>query len=552
MGSRTGQEPEGGFDYDWVVIGSGFGGSVAALRLAERGYRVCVLEAGRRYPTSELPASTWNVRRYFWMPRLGIRGILRVSAFRDVSIISGAGVGGGSLVYAQTLYRAGEAFREHLDAAVGEHVDLDRYYAVAERMLGVVDTPIASPRDAMARAAATDLGLPPDRFHATRIGVFRGEAGVTVPDPYFGGEGPERTGCTDCGRCMVGCRVGAKNTLDKKYLWLAERRGVRIEPDREVTDLAPLGATDGSDGYVITARRPGSTVRRGTRVLRARGVVVAAGAVGTARLLAACRHRGSLPALSERLGQDVRTNAESICAITARDPKADLSKGVAISGSLQATDGMHLEPVGYGGAADSMGLLFVPLSGDGSRLTRPLGLLKEMLRHPVDLLRSANPRGWSRRSMLIGGMWTQDGALRFVARRRLLGRGVRLTTRPDPDHPNPTFLPEIYAFVRRLAEKYDAIPQIWATEPFNVPFTAHILGGAVIGTSPDTGVIDSRHRAFGYHNLLVTDGAAVPYNPGTNPSLTITALAERAMAAVPAKDGSHQEGGIGHETPAAP
>ncbi|NBE49983.1 GMC family oxidoreductase N-terminal domain-containing protein, partial [Streptomyces boluensis] len=428
MGSRTGQEREGGFDYDWVVIGSGFGGSVAALRLAERGYRVCVLEAGRRYPTSELPASTWDLRRYFWMPRLGLRGILRVSAFRDVSIISSSGVGGGSLVYAQTLYRRGETFREHLDMAVGEHVDLDRCYAIAERMLGVVDTPVSSPRDAMARAVADDLRLPPDRFHATRIGVFRGKAGVTVPDPYVDGEGPERTGCTDCGRCMVGCRVGAKNTLDKNYLWLAERRGARIEPDREVTDITPLGAADGSDGYAITARRPGSTVRRGTRVLRARGVVVAAGAVGTARLLATCRHRGSLPALSERLGHDVRTNAESICAITARDPNTDLSKGVAISGSLQATDDMHLEPVGYGGAADSMGLLFVPLSGDGTRLTRPLGLLKEMLRHPVDLLRSANPRGWSRRSMLIGGMWTQDGALGFVARRRLLGRGVRLTT----------------------------------------------------------------------------------------------------------------------------
>lgn len=542
MGPRNSSDD---FDFDWIVVGSGFGGSIAALRLAERGYSVAVLECGKRWATEDLPKTTWNLRKYFWMPKLGMRGILRLTFFKDVSIISGSGVGGGSLVYAQTLYRSTDRFRTHFDKAVGEQVDLDPYYDVAERMLGVVDQPRQSSRDAMFLATAEDLGYSASRFHQSRIGVFRGEPGKTVSDPYFGGEGPDRAGCIDCGQCMVGCRHNAKNTLDKNYLYLAERRGTSIQPERMVTDVRPLGAADGSDGYAVTSRRSGAWIRRDERVLRARGVVFAAGAVGTNQLLATCRHNGSLPALSPRLGMDVRTNVESICAITPRDPSADLSDGVALTGSLWANDEMHLENVTYGGSADSMGLLFFPLSGNGTRLTRPLKLLAKMLRHPIDFLRATNPRGWSTRSMLIGGMWTHDGALEFDARPRKFGRGVRLQTRQDPDHPTPTFIPEMYEFVSRLAEKYDAIPQIWATEAFNVPFTAHILGGTAIGTDPESGVIDAEHRVFGYRNLLVTDGSAVPYNPGVNPSLTISALAERAMSKVPAKDGSAHDGGIG-------
>lgn len=533
------------YDYDWIVIGSGFGGSIAALRLAERGYSVCVLECGRRYATGDLPKSTWNVRKYFWMPKLGLRGMLRISTFRDVAIISGSGVGGGSLVYAQTLYRATDRFRSHYDKAVGEQVDLDPYYEVAEHMLGVVDQPRWSSRDQMFVDTAKELGYGADRFHPSRVGVFFGDAGKTVPDPYFGGEGPERAGCIDCGQCMVGCRHNAKNTLDKNYLYLAERRGAVVEPERLVTDVQPIGAPDGSDGYQVTSRRPGAWVRKKRRTLRTRGVVFAAGPVGTNKLLATCKHTGSLPNVSDQLGKEVRTNAESIMGITARDRKADFTDGVAITGSLLATDDLHLENVNYGGAGDSMGMLLAPLTPDGTRLTRPLKLLGIMLRHPIDTVRSMNPRGWSKRSVMIGGMWTSDASISFEPKRRLFG-GVGLRTRPDPGNPVPTFIPKQYEFVRKLAEKYNAIPQMWATEAFNVPFTAHILGGAVIGTDPDTGVIDPQHRVFGYRNMLVTDGSAVPYNPGVNPSLTISALAERAMQAVPAKDGSVQTGGFGY------
>jgi cholesterol oxidase len=532
--------------YDWVVVGSGFGGSVAALRLAERGYSVLVLECGRRYTPDSLPRSAWDLRRFIWAPGLGLHGTLRISSFRDASILSGAGVGGGSLVYAQTLYRATDAFRTALDTAVGEPVDLDPYYDVAERMLGVVQQDHVSSRDTMMIAAAADLGIGAERFHTTSVGVFRGAAGVRVPDPYFGGEGPDRVGCIDCGQCFLGCRHESKNTLDKNYLWLAERRGVRIEPERQVVGLRPVGGGDGADGYEVVTQRPGAWLRKDRLVVRARGVVLAAGAVGTNQLLADCKETGSLAAVSDHLGKDVRTNSESVCAITSRDKDADLTDGVAITGSLFPSPELHLEGVTYGGLGDSMGMAMVPLSGDGTRLTRPLKLLVQILLHPLDFLRSANPVGWSRRSFLIGGMWTRDGSIRFERKRRLLRRGVRLNTRQDPDHPNPTFIPEMYDFVKHLAEKNDAIAQIWVTEAFNKPVTAHIMGGAVVGPDPDHGVVDGHHRVFGYRNLLVTDGAAVPFNPGVNPALTITALAERALAQVAAKDGSVHVGGIGY------
>lgn len=538
-------------DYDWIVIGSGFGGSIAALRLAERGYSVCVLECGRRITPDQMPTSSWAINKYLWMPRIGWHGILRITNFRDVSVLSGSAVGGGSVVYAQTLYRATEEFRIALDRATGERVDLDSYYEVAERMLGACSNPRRSSRDRIMIAAAEDLGYGAEAFHTSTVGVFRGEPGETVSDPYFGGEGPDRAGCKDCGECLLGCRHNAKNSLDKNYLYLAENRGARVFPDRLVTGLRTLGAHDGSDGYVVTTERPGAWLRRDRQTLRASGVVVAGGPLGTNQLLAQCKADGSLPNLSPALGKQVRTNAESVCALTFKDKDADFMDGVSISGSVLAgTRGdLHLEGFTWG-RADSMSAVMLPLAGDGNRLTRPLKLMLRILRHPLDFLRTTVPFGWSRRTIMIGGMWTQDGAVRLRAKQTR--GGVRLETEQDPEHPNPTFIPEMVRFVRHLAKKHDAIPQIWATEPFNRSFTAHILGGAVIGTDAEGAVCDPHHRVFGYQNLLITDGSAVPFNPGVNPSLTISALAERAMTHVPAKDGTAVAGGIGYLTPAAP
>jgi cholesterol oxidase len=523
-----------GFDCDWLVIGSGFGGSVAALRLREKGYAVTVLEAGRRFADDELPRSTWDLRRYFFAPRAGMRGILRMSIFRDVAVLSGAGVGGGSLGYANTLYRAPRRFYADPQWAGLEDWEdaLAPHYDEAERMLGVAEVVADDPADQLLREYGREIGA--DRTYAkTRVGVFFGTPGETVADPYFGGAGPARTGCVLCGRCMVGCPHNAKNTLVKNYLWLAEHAGARIEPDRTVIDIRPLGAPDGSDGYAVTSVRSGAWLRRDRRVQRVRGVVVAGGALGTNKLLARCRLNGSLPRLSHRLGELVRTNSEALLAVTLPDGGPDLTKRVAISSSVYPDPDTHIETVTYGGAGGAMSTLFTVLVGDGTRLTRPLRLAGALVRHPLRAIRLLNPFGWSRNTIIVLVMQTLDNALALRAR-RLPGGGVWLRTEQDADRPNPTFIPVANAFAEWLATRTGGIAQSSVLEAAaNIPSTAHILGGAVIGADPSRGVVDARQRVFGYENLIVSDGAAVPANVGVNPSLTITALAERAMALVP-------------------
>jgi cholesterol oxidase len=526
-------------DYDWIVIGSGFGGSVAALRLAEKGYRVAVLECGRRYRDEDFAESTWNFRRYYWMPRLGLRGIFRMTVFKDVFIVSGSGVGGGSLGYANTLYRARPAFfRDPQWRDLGEwERALEPHYETAEHMLGVTEYPLEGPADALLREYSEEIGVA-DTYKHTRVGAFFGEPGKEVPDPYFGGEGPPRSGCIGCGSCMVGCRYNAKNTLVKNYLWFAEKLGVEILPERQVTDIGPIDGpeADGSGGYIVTSERSGAWLRRRRSTLTARGVVLAAGALGTNELLAECRHRGSLPRLSARLGELVRTNSESINAVTAPDDERDFAKSVAISSSIYPDPDTHVEVVTYGRRADSMSYLFTLLTGQGTKLTRPLLWLAQILRHPLRFLRLLWPVGWSRRTVILLVMQTLDNAIRLRPKRRLLGRGIRLQTEQDPNKPNPTFIPAADQVTRWMAERTGGAAQSGFNEAlFNIPTTAHILGGAAIGADAEHGVVDVRNRVFGYENLMVTDGAAIPANPGVNPSLTITALAEHAMAQVPAR-----------------
>jgi cholesterol oxidase len=364
--------------------------------------------------------------------------------------------------------------------------------------------------------------------------VFLGEAGRTVGDPYFAGEGPERTGCTRCGRCMVGCPVGAKNTLPKNYLWFAERHGAQVIAEREVVDVRPIGAPDGSEGYEVVTERPGAWLRKDRRTYTATGVVLAAGALGTNRLLQRCRLNGSLPGLSPRLGELVRTNSEAILAVTLPEGAAgDLTRRVAITSSIYPDPVTHIETVSYGHAGDAISLLYTALVGDGTRVTRPLKLAATLARHPLRSLRLLNPIGWSRNTIILLVMQTLDNAIALRATPKR-GGGVRLQTEQDPERPNPTFIPAANAAAEWIAEQTGGIPQSSVMEALaNVPTTAHILGGAVIGADPGHGVVDSRQRAFGYENLLVCDGSVVPANVGVNPSLTITALAERAMALVP-------------------
>jgi len=533
------------FDYDWLVIGSGFGGSVSALRLAERGYAVGVLEAGRRFRDEDFAKTTWDAKNFNWLPQLGLRGILRLTPFKDVLIASGAGVGGGSLVYANTLYRAAPAFYRNPQWADMQDWEqaLRPHYDTAEYMLGVQQVPRSSKGQELLKEVGRYFGVE-HTFTRTPCGVYFGKPGELVKDPYFGGEGPERTGCTFCGECMQGCRTGAKNNLTKNYLWFAEKRGARIHPEREVVDVRPIGAQDGSEGYEVVTERPGAWFRRQRRAFRARGVVFAAGALGTNTLLARCRLNGSLPRLSDRLGHLVRTNSESILAVTLPKGTKHLWNDVMISSSIHPRPDTHIEFNTFGRNADSMSFLYTLLTGEGTRLTRPLKWLGQVLRHPVDFARTTWPKGWSERSVVYLVMQTRDNAIAFRAKRGPLGR-VSLATEQDPEKPNPTFIAVANEAAEVLARMTGGIAQSGLLEALaNIPTTAHILGGAVIGRSPEEGVVDAASRVFGYRNMLVCDGSTMPANPGVNPSLTITALSEYAMSQVPARaplPGSHVE-----------
>src|SRR5271156_110215 len=539
-----------GFDFDWLVVGSGFGGSVSALRLSEKGYSVGVLECGRRFADDEFPSSTADLKRYFWNPKIGMKGIFRLTTFRDVSVVSGCGVGGGSLGYANTLYVPPKQFFEDRQWAGMEDwaTELAPHYAEAQRMLGVVENPHEDPADQLLRELGEELGVG-DTYQRTPVGIFFGEPGKTVADPYFDGEGPQRTGCSLCGRCMVGCPHGAKNTLVKNYLYFAEKRGAKVTPERTVIDIRPIGASDGSDGYEVESVRSGAWLRKERRVQRARGVVVAAGPLGTNKLLQRCRVKGSLPRISARLGELVRTNSEWILTVTVPEEyPEDLIKRVAITSSIYPDSHTHIETVTYGDDGDSMHRLNTLLVGDGTRVTRPLKLIGQSILHPRRLAQVLFPKHWSRRTIILLVMQTLDNAIALRPQKGPLGT-FWLKTEQDPERPMPTFIPIANKAAEWFAKRTGGIAQSSLTEAlFNIPTPAPTLGGAVIAPDPDRGVVDARQRVFGYENLLVCDGSAIPANVGVNPSLTITALAEHAMSHV-ARKGSQAAapGGEAHD-----
>jgi cholesterol oxidase len=525
------------YDCDYLIVGSGFGGSVSALRLSEKGYKVLVVEAGKRWRTEDFPKTNWSVRKFLWLPQLFCYGIQRLTLLRDVLVLSGAGVGGGSLVYANThLVPEDGAFRR---GTWPKGIDWKRalapHYETAQRMLGVTANPHLWEGDQALYDFARTLGKE-DTFEPTRVAVLFGDQpGQNVGDPYFGGEGPERRTCDYCGGCMVGCRKGAKNTLDKNYLWFAEKLGTEIRPETLVTGIEE----DGRSGWLVHTRRSTGKLFKGKRTFRARSVVLAAGALGTVNLLLKGRDQGTLLRLSPALGSYVRTNSEVICGATARSDEQDYSRGIAIASSFHPDPDTCVEVVRYPKGSDVMSFLGTLLVDGGTRLTRPLKWLGTCLRHPVDFLRTFNPRGWAQRSTIVLVMQNLDNSFRLVRERRWFwpfGKG--LTSRRAPGEPPiPAYIPVANEAARYIAHKTDAFPSSSINEVLlNVPTTAHILGGASMGTSPADGVIDAHNRIFGYENLYVVDGSMIPANLGVNPSLTITALAEHAMSHVPLKE----------------
>ncbi|MGW9155993.1 GMC oxidoreductase [Microbacterium sp. NPDC055665] len=523
------------FDEDVVIVGSGFGGSVAALRLAEKGYRVRVYEAGRRFEDDDFAKSNWNVRRYLWAPALGCHGVQRIHRLPHVMILAGAGVGGGSLNYANTLYQPGAAFFEDPQwRGIAEwESELAPHYATAKRMLGVVEHyPHTGPVERIMAGAADDLGVG-STFRRAPVGVWFGRPGERTPDPFFGGEGPDRTGCTLCGNCMVGCRVGAKNTLMKNYLALAERRGVAIEPLRTVSEVRELAG----GGFAVTTQRSGAWFRHARRTVTAEQVVLAAGTWGTQQLLHRMKESGALPQVSASVGRLTRTNSEALdgAVATSVPESLQLASGVAITTSFHIDDRTHVENVRYGPGSNLMGALATVLvPGDRPLGVRLRSLVAQVLRSPSRQFRLGSLRRWSERGIIALVMQTADNSLTLSLSRRF-GRLV-MTSAQGHGEPNPSYLPQAHTAAAAIAARVEAEGGVPAAargswpEVFGIPLTAHFLGGAVISASRADGVIDAYHRVWGHPGLHVVDGAAVPANPGVNPSLTITALAERALS----------------------
>lgn len=516
--------------FNFIVVGSGFGGSVAALRLAQKGYRVAVLEKGRRYRSQDFPPTNWHLRRSVWMPKLGLLGIQALTLLRHVLVLHGVGVGGGSLVYANQLIVPDDEIFSKPEWGEGDwKKKLAPFYSEAQRMLGAVQCPSVGNADQLLREVGIELRKE-DTFHVNPVGVYFGEPDKVVDDPFFDGVGPDRTGCKFCGACMIGCPNGAKNTLDKNYLYLAEKLGVQIIPESEVTGVRPLEG----GGYEV-ATRNSHGLFRSRKTFKTENVVFSGGVLGTVDLLFKCKENGGLSGLSDRLGDITRTNSEAILGVDSRDRSLDWNDHVAITSGIYPDKYTHIEVVRYNKGSDLLYAIATVLTDGGGRIPRVLRFFGNILRHPYQFLRGLWIPGQSARTSVILVMQSNENYLRL--RSTPLGLVSEL---PPQSERIPSYIPIANQVTRAMAKKMKGYPKgSWFEVLMDAPTTAHILGGCIMGRSAADGVVDDHGRVFGYPGLYIADGSVVPVNLNANPALTITALAEYIMDGIPANN-KHQ------------
>jgi len=511
--------------YDYIIIGSGFGGSVSALRLAEKGYSVLVIEKGKWYQGDQFPKTNWNLKRWMWLPSLRLFGILKLTFFRHISVLSGVGVGGGSLVYANTLPKPKSQFFNHgsWKGLADWEKELDPFYEQAWTMLGAAENPMMETAEQDMQELAKSINR---ESRPTKVAVYFGEKGREVEDPYFNGKGPTRTGCVGCGACMTGCRYNAKNTLDKNYLHLAQQLGVAILAEHEVRDIVPVDKEDGSKGYRVSFKSS-TAFFSSTQVINGSGIVFSGGVLGTVPLLLKLK-KTSLPRLSDKVGDDVRSNNEALILNVTLDKQRDYSKGIAIGSIVELDENSHLEPVKYGAGSGFWRIMMMPMVSEKNFLIRIFKLLFIPFSDPIRWLKAILVNDFAKRSSVLLFMQHLDSTLKF--RKRFYGMSTSLSTGKAPS----AFIPEAHEIARKHAKISDSKSVVMWTETLTgIPSTAHILGGAVMGRDAATGVIDGNNKVFGYHNMYVCDGSMISANPGVNPSLSITAISERAMSKIP-------------------
>jgi len=520
-------------EYDYIIIGSGFGGSVSALRLTEKGYNVLVIEAGKRFQDHDFPKSTWDIKKFLWAPIIRCFGIMRMSVFKHVFILSGRGVGGGSLVYANTLLVPKDiVWNDPKWSNINDWKKImPEFYSLAKSMLGVTINPYLGPADLLLQKASRETGYD-HTFYATDVGIYFGKPGIESEDPFFNGEGPRRSGCTLCGGCMVGCTHNAKNTLVKNYLYLAEKKGATILAENEVVDVRPIAS-----GYQITYQSTTKLISI-KKTLNCKGVIFSAGVLGTVKLLLELKEKKSLPLLSSMVGNIIRTNSESIIGVRVENQDLEMDRGIAIGSGIHIDEHTHIEAVRYPKKSDALSLICTILPIDRQNLPRITSWIIDLIKHPIRNFRALYPIGWAKNTIILLVMQTLDGSIQFKLRRSFLNPFKRtLKTENHSGNKISSFIPLANKFAHHLAKHTEkGTPLTSMTEIFlDVPTTAHILGGAIMGANENEGVINFKNEVFNYKNMYVCDGSMVSANLGVNPSLTITALTEHAMSHIPKK-----------------